>query len=276
MPSSTPVAKDARAEAQRIAGKSGGLKKGSSFAKIIVIATVLIVCVIAVVLVLNSNKANAPADSGAVPVGGNEHGGITLVNLEAFPEATVPTINAEAYTPGSPGADPENPASAAPRPAAKNTLVLYADTNCVHCASFEAEYGTALKKWVEQGYVDLEVRMVGYLDAGSPTNYSSRAANALTCTAANGPETYLDFMQIVFDRQEAGEMTNRQLVDIGHGLGADIESCVNDGTYRPFVKATTAMAQSDGVNGTPMVFMNGKHWADGNLDTWIEENLEPK
>lgn len=265
------MAKDARAEAQRLASKNGS-GKGLTFTKITLIGVVVIACILAVFIVFNANKSSVPSDSGTVPKGGNEYGGVTLVNVDKFTDTGVASISSENITPGTPGEDLGEGPEAAPRGTAKNNLVMYADMNCVHCAEFDENYGAVIKQWVKQGVVSFEVRMVGFLDSGSPTNYSSRAANALACTAESGPAKYLDFMGAVFDRHDGGEMSNKELISVANELGLDISECVEEGTFRPFVQAATLMAQSDGVAGTPALFMNGKSWSDGGLEDWVESN----
>ena len=46
-------------------------------------------------------------------------------------------------------------------------------------------------------------------------------------------------------------------------MGVNIGSCVDDKTYRPYVKFTTKEAAAIGVSGTPTVFVDGKQWGKG-------------
>jgi protein-disulfide isomerase len=48
--------------------------------------------------------------------------------------------------------------------------------------------------------------------------------------------------------------------DVG---AANIDSCIDNKTYRPFVKVATQEADAIGISGTPTVFVDGKQWGLG-------------
>ncbi len=134
------------------------------------------------------------------------------------------------------------------------------DVNCVHCADFEGKYADQIATWLAAGDVNVEYRNVAFLDRGSPTNYSSRGANALACVADAAPASYLPFSKALFAHYPQGEMNNKALAQLAKDNGADVASCIEKGTFRPFVKFTDAAARVDAIGGTPSIFIQGKLW----------------
>ena len=59
-------------------------------------------------------------------------------------------------------------------------------------------------------------------------------------------------------------------------IGAQsIDTCVDEKTYRPYVKHTTQQASIIGVTGTPTVFVDGQQWGKGDsAQTPFEEFLQ--
>ncbi len=143
------------------------------------------------------------------------------------------------------------------------------DFICPICNNFEKQYSADLQTWRDGGKATVEYRPMGFLDQSSTTNYSSRAANAAACVANESPEKYNDFFQKLYADQPAENsagLANADLKKMATDVGAkDIGSCVDDGTYRPYVKVITAEALAYGVNGTPSVYVDGKKW-DGSGD----------
>lgn len=247
------------------AGMKGGATR-SSF-KWLVLAGVFIV-VAATVVVLSLNRTGGTiADSGDVPGGGNEFGGISAVGPDTLAETPAAVVDLNSLP-----ALPEEQGEAMPlglkvaEIGEPVQVIVYQDPNCSHCSTFEETYGPTLREWVGAGEIELEHRNVAFLDGGSPTNYSSRASNALACVADQAPASYLHFSEALFAHQPEGEMTNAQLADMASEYSADVSDCITDGTFRPFVKYTTTAAQVAMIPGTPSVFVNGEQW-DGQADT---------
>ncbi len=239
----------------------------------VLVAVVAIIAIVAGIL-MQQNRGQV-ADSGPVPAGGNTNGGVTLVSSTEL--ASTPagqTVNlADA------GATPSQAGTPAPRGVVKAEkgqplqLIMYVDANCVHCADFEGQYANDLKTWLDAKDITLEYRTVAFLDRGSPTNYSSRGANAFACVADQAPASYLAFTNAVFAHHSQGEMTNEQLAQMAKDNGADVKSCIEDGKFRPFVKYTTQAALADSIAGTPSVFLNGQEWNgqnDPDFKVWAQ------
>ncbi len=234
----------------------------------IVVAVVAILAIVA--LVVSSNvRNNAPiADQGPTPANANVHGGVTLLantevvksepatvdiaDLPAAPD-TVPT------TVTAPGAEAE-----AGKPV---KVVIYIDFICPVCKSFETQYNELLTQQRNDGKITVEYRPLGFLDSRSTTNYSSRAANAAACVVNESPEKYKEFVDVLFERQPAeggAGLPDSELKSIATDIGAQsIDTCVDEKTYRPYVKHTTQEASIVGVTGTPTVFVDGEQWGKG-------------
>ncbi|MFC9354870.1 DsbA family protein [Arthrobacter sp. NPDC057013] len=234
----------------------------------IVVAVVAILAVVALV-VTTGLKNNAPvADQGPTPANGNVHGGITLLKGSEVAKSAPASVNV---------ADIPSPAASAPAtvkaPGAEAEkgkpvkVVLYIDFICPVCKNFEATYNDTLTKLRDEGKITVEYRALGFLDSRSTTNYSSRAANAAACVVNESPEKYADFVNALFDKQPAegsAGLSDDELKKLATDVGAkSIDSCVENKTYRPWVKYTTQEAAAIGVTGTPTVLVDGKQWGKG-------------
>ena len=234
----------------------------------IVVAVVAILAVIALVVTSNIRN-NAPvADQGPTPANGNVHGGITLLKGTEVAKSEPATVNV---------ADIPSPAASAPAtitaPGAEAEagkpvkVVLYIDFICPVCTNFEATYNETLTKLRDEGKITVEYRALGFLDSRSTTNYSSRAANAAACVVNESPEKYSAFVDALFDKQPAeggAGLSDDELKKLATEVGAkSIDSCVENKTYRPWVKYTTQEAAAIGVTGTPTVIVDGKQWGKG-------------
>ncbi|MDF2049500.1 thioredoxin domain-containing protein [Arthrobacter sp. Cr_A7] len=235
----------------------------------IVVAVVAILAVVALV-VTTSIRQNTPiADQGPVPANGNVNGGVTLLantEVKATDAATVDIANVPAK--------PETLPSPVVAPGAEAEegqpvkVVAYIDFICPVCKRFEDTYNDALTGLRNEGKISLEYRPLGFLDRQSTTNYSSRAANAAACVADQAPGKYAEYADLLFTNQPAeggAGLSDDKLKSLASDIGADINSCVDDRTFRPYVKYSTQLASNVGITGTPTVFIDGKQW-DGSTD----------
>ncbi|UPO77154.1 thioredoxin domain-containing protein [Arthrobacter sp. Helios] len=235
----------------------------------IVVGIVAVLVIIAVV-VINSVRGGIP-DAGPAPANGNINGGITLtssstleptepleVDVNNLPEATTTNAAGETVPAGVEAAAPGEPVQ----------IVEYVDVNCVHCADFASTYGSQIESWLDAGEVTYEYRTVAFLDRGSPTNYSSRGANAAACVADSSPESYWGFMKAIFAQYPNGEIDNAAMVDMAEAAGAtDVQDCISNDGFRTYVKYADSMARAAEVSGTPTVYING---SEGDLNTFVE------
>ena len=233
-----------------------------------IVAAVVAILVVVGLVVSTSLQNNAPvADQGPTPANGNVHGGVTLLKGTEVAKTESATVNV---------ADLPEPAASAPAtitaPGAEAEagkpvkVVLYIDFICPVCKNFEAQYNEQLTALRNEGKITVEYRALGFLDNRSTTNYSSRAANAAACVVNQSPEKYAEFVDALFANQPAeggAGLSDDKLKSMASDMGVNIDSCVNDKTYRPYVKFTTKEAAAIGVTGTPTVFVDGKQWGKG-------------
>lgn len=238
----------ARATAEKRKAKRRRALIGSG----VVLAVVAIIALVAAMMI--SNRAVEIPGAGPVPAAANVFGGINTA-AEPVSGQNVDTAKIPAATDGIPAG------IAAPAEGEPASVVVYVDPNCVHCAEFETIHGPFLTEAAAAGSISLEMRNIAILDRNSPTNYSSRASNALACVADAEPAKYLEYSAAVFANYPNGELANQKLVDLAAENGVNgIEDCVKDGKFRPFVKFTTEAATEHGITGTPTIFINGEMW----------------
>lgn len=267
----------AREAARKLhAEQAAAAKRKSLFVKLGVVAAVLLVVALVVMIVVQQRAASVP-DEGAIPAGGNEHGGIVLVS-DGNGGTTVDsslgggTINVNDAGEVEAGAQP------APRGleegADLDQMVIYVDVNCLHCSTFEEQFSEQLKDWTANGDIQLEYRNIAILDGNSSTNYSSRGANALACVADQAPESYMDFASALFAQQPNGEITNAEMAEMAANNGAEgLEGCIDSMEFRPFAKFAQEAATVDAIPGTPSVWLNGQVWnaeSDPDFVAWVE------
>jgi protein-disulfide isomerase len=234
----------------------------------IVVAVVAILAVVALV-VTSTMRQNAPiADQGPAPANANSHGGITLLANSEVAKMEPATDDAAAVPEAPKTAPAEVVAPGAEAEAGKPVkVVLYVDFICPVCKDFEAKNNAQLTSLRNEGKISVEYRALGFLDSRSSTNYSSRAANAAACVVNESPEKYAEFVDSLFANQPAegsAGLSDDKLKTMATDIGAkNIGSCIDEKTYRPFVKFTTKEAAAIGVTGTPTVFVDGQQWGKG-------------
>ncbi|TLM80662.1 disulfide bond formation protein DsbA [Pseudarthrobacter sp. NamE2] len=247
----------------------------------IVAAVVAILAVVALVVTTSIRQNTPVADQGPVPANGNVNGGVTLLaNTEV--KATEPASVDIANVPAKPDTLP-NPVVAPGAEAEEGQpvkVVAYIDFICPVCKRFEDTYNDALTGLRNEGKISLEYRPLGFLDRMSSTNYSSRAANAAACVADQAPDKYAAYIDLLFTNQPAeggAGLSDDRLKSLASEIGADINSCVDDKTFRPYVKYSTQLASNIGVTGTPTVFIDGKQWDGGtDLNAEIQAAIDAK
>lgn len=235
-----------------------------------------IVAIIVVVTLMNSSRSIP--DAGPAPSAATASGGLLFeegVPVEGDSPAEVDATTVEEPDPDTAGQMPTEVPGAD-----QADIIIYADANCVYCAQFDMENAEALDKLVEDGH-SLEYRTVNYLDNPGTENFSSRAANAMACVAEESPEHAMDYIHEVFmsyNTHQGAGLSNDELISLASEVGVDINGCVSDNTFRPFVNFTTAKAIEAGIAGTPSIWVNGVQYentANGEpFQEWAEAQLE--
>ena len=246
----------------------------------IVAAVVAILAVVALV-VTTSIRQNTPiADQGPVPASANVNGGVILLANTEVKKTEPATVDVTTLT------KPETVPSPVVAPGAEAEagqpvkVIAYIDFICPVCKRFEDTYNDALTSLRNEGKITMEYRPLGFLDRQSSTNYSSRSANAAACVADKAPEKYAEYVDVLFANQPAeggAGLSDDKLKSLASDIDADINSCVDDKTFRPYVKYSTELAANTGISGTPTVFIDGKQW-DGasDLNAEIQAAIDAK
>lgn len=238
-----------------------------------VLAAAVAIVVIIALIVIQTNKANEPvASTGPVPTNMNSYGGITLGADGAVIKPTTTETTVDIDKVGTPPTAQVEKAfdleKIGIRPSAAGEpiqTVVYFDFMCPFCGNFEKQYGAQLKSLASEKKITVEYRALGFLDRfSSGTNYSSRAGAAAACVADKSPDKYQAFLDLLFVNQPAENskgLDNATLKKYASDVGAaDISSCVDEKTFRPYMANTTALATAHGISGTPTVFMDGAQW----------------
>lgn len=166
----------------------------------------------------------------------------------------------------SPSATPSASASASPvaitngRPiplgsaAAPVTITLYEDFHCPHCGQFEEQFGPTITQAQESGAARVELYPMSFIDEGSVT-----AANAMACAAEAGfgQAYYLG----LFANQNL-QWSDPQLIELASKVGGSpsetFKTCVNRRAHADWVTSINAAADTNGIQQTPTMLINGK------------------
>lgn len=185
-------------------------------------------------------------------------------------------------------------------------VTVYADYMCPGCGAFEQSQGTMLQNYVGSGDITLQMYPINFQDGQSlGTNYSTRAANIVSCVVDQQPEFAFNLHNRLLSAnvqpaQGTPGLTDEELLDQAEQAGAtiddELESCVDDQRFGEFISQNTKVATEVGVlglepgaqllgggelqpadgpqrlAGTPLVIVNGEEWVE-QRDGGLEEHL---
>lgn len=156
---------------------------------------------------------------------------------------------------------------------APKSLVIYEDFQCPACEAFEAAYHQKIRDAVEAGSVNVEFRIVSFLDRASLNEYSSRAANAaLVVLDQAGTDEFWTFHDLLYadqPREGTEGHDNDELIDLAVEAGADrdlVEEGIEDGWFDQWVVNATDEMSKAGVSSTPTVLVDGEQATQETLD----------
>lgn len=246
----------AREQARKLQQEQERKQKRQSLLLRIGVVGIAVIAVVAIALVVLTRDGNGGNyTEGPAPAAATDEGGFVLTSSTELAEgADLGTIDAEDTPSG------DAPASAQPREEGQRPhLTIFTDAHCVHCANFEGAYEEILRGLLDEELITLEYRSVAYLQSRS--NYSARAANAFACMADASPENYKGYLSNVTANYQGQEINNESLAAIARdSYGVDIESCINDATYRAFVAYVSNTAWEQGVSGTPTIYVDDSQY----------------
>jgi protein-disulfide isomerase len=151
-------------------------------------------------------------------------------------------------------------------------LDIYLDYMCPYCGRFEKANGAEIERLVGDGTVLLHQHPLAFLDRMSQgTQYSTRAANAVSTVADKSADKLLPFNNALYANQpEEGTagLTDEKIAELARGVGVPdtVANTFTDRTFVPWVAQSTEKAFASGINGTPTVMINGKPY-EGDLYT---------
>lgn len=249
--------------AHRPAGSSGG---GVSKALIALIAALVVGALVVLGIWLfgqddDDELAQGASDSASSP--GSSEGSEDGASLPAG--AAVPQ-----------GLDAE-PTGVTVGEAGGPELTIFEDFQCPACKDFEDMLGEDINQRVDDGEVQVTYFPMTFLDGNIPGENSERATSAAYCALDQG--RYREYHDIVFENQpqEGQGFEDAQLKDFGEQAGIEgdalstFETCVDEGTYREYARASNARAGEIGVNGTPTVYLNGQRMELSNQEDFVTQ-----
>jgi protein-disulfide isomerase len=148
---------------------------------------------------------------------------------------------------------------------APKTVVVYEDFQCPVCKAFEDATTKRVAEGISDGKVEVEYRIVSFLDDASQNNYSSRAANAAAAVLDDaGVDAFKEFHDTLYANQPAENTAgpdNAQLIDDAVRAGADrsaVREAIDGGEFDQWVVDATDAMSKDGVTGTPTIEIDGQ------------------
>jgi protein-disulfide isomerase len=155
---------------------------------------------------------------------------------------------------------------------------IYLDPLCPFCKKFEQLTGPFLVDEVSAGNATLRIHPVALLNRLSAgTEYSTRAAAALTSVAVTDPDHLTAFLQALYENQPLENttgLTDDQLSDLARATGTELGSVADLAAYQGWVAEQTALAVAGPLPDTdelsqltvvPTILVNGRHFP-GNSD----------
>ena len=148
---------------------------------------------------------------------------------------------------------------------ASTVITVYEDLQCPVCREFEDATSDQVAKGIESGDVRVEYRLVSFLDDASDNEYSSRALNALLATLDTaGVDAFKTLHDDLYAHQPAEGSAGPEddaLIKAAVAAGADEDAVtgpIQDKVYEQWIKNATDAMSTNGVQGTPTVFIDGE------------------
>ncbi len=146
------------------------------------------------------------------------------------------------------------------------TVEVYEDFLCPFCGDFEASASESLEEYAEAGDVQVQYKVVAFLDPLSEgTDYSTRAANAVAVVLDEaGRDEAVEMHEALFANQPAEEtpgLSDEQLVELAVESGAArtaVEGPIENRKFEQWVENAGEAASQDDVAQTPTVRVDGE------------------
>jgi protein-disulfide isomerase len=148
-------------------------------------------------------------------------------------------------------------------PNAPVKIEVFEDFQCPACQKFTQTIEPRIfTELVETGKASYTFRNYPFIDRNSVSKESHQAANAAMC--ANEQGKFWEYHEVLFanwNGENIGTFNDRRLVEFANALELDMnsfESCFNENRYQAEIETDFIEGNSQGVNGTPSVFVDGQ------------------
>lgn len=151
-------------------------------------------------------------------------------------------------------------------------LEIYLDYMCPYCGRFERANSGELARMVADGEVRVHLYPLSFLDKMSRgTRYSTRAANAIATVGDQAPDKVLAFSAALFASQPAEGsrgLSDDEIARLASDSGVPPATVARfaEGSFEPWLAASTSAVFETGVTSTPTVKINGTRFT-GDLYT---------
>jgi protein-disulfide isomerase len=256
---SSSKSKEERRKEKLLASVRKTNKKRDWFTILVSAGVVVFIAVIGLFMVIQNNK-----DASESKVTASEVTPSNTIN-DGFTVTSAGLLEAEPY-------DFETKFKAEPYSAEETNVSMYVDYACPHCAEFEEKNLPLMTEWLQSGEIDsLSIHPLAFL-----SEYSVNAANAASCVAEYDPANFLkahEAMTTSYESTPKGKTLVRLLKEAGVDTSVEgISACIRGGEFNNFVEESTTKAQggpvpqtslaaSEGIQGTPAVFVNGQQYS---------------
>lgn len=198
----------------------------------------------------------------------------SVVPMSAMASEASPTTNPLAHRTAAQPASPVAVASMASdrvlgRADAPITIIEYASFTCSHCAIFNNDVLPELKKrYIDTGKAKLIFRDL----PTAPVQVSASLAALARCAA---PGKFFDVTEHLMRGQESAFRTSnieawmRGAIPLSGRTEAQLLECMSTQSMRDTLNSDVQTASSSGINGTPTLFVNGKHVANPSLEGMV-------
>lgn len=165
------------------------------------------------------------------------------------------------------------------------TVVEFGDYRCPVCQSFHTRVLPRLEEnYIETGDVKFYFVNFAFLDQNFPGDTSETAAVASECVYNQDEDQFWDFYDALYENQGPededwateeymSQLFNQSTSGLDH---SQFQSCVANKQTLQEVRQDTRMGRSNGVTGTPSIYVNGdklSSWSYGTVARAIEEEL---
>ncbi|MFD3453677.1 thioredoxin domain-containing protein [Streptomyces sp. NPDC058691] len=153
---------------------------------------------------------------------------------------------------------------------AKHTLKVYEDLRCPVCAQFEQTSGEEVQKDATAGKYKISYTMGAFLDDALKQGQGSKNALSALGAALNvSKDAFVQYHALLYSKDVHPEETkddfgsDAKLIEIAQKVTAlkgnkTFENAVRNGTYDKWALTMAKQFDTDGIQGTPTVKLDGK------------------